>query len=77
MVMSFNRYVAYFGVVGSVENDGGNFCWDRHITWNIRMAMEDNNPVVDEDKNDIVLQEKTIVTPTNILPGHDKSHIGF
>ena len=22
MVMSFNRYVAYFGVVGSVENDG-------------------------------------------------------
>ena len=41
------------------------------------MAMEDNNPVVDEDKNEIVLQEKTIVTPTNILPGYDKSHFGF
>ena len=40
------------------------------------MAMEDNNPVVDEHKNDIVLQKK-IVTPTNISQGYDKSHIGF
>ena len=40
------------------------------------MAMEDNNPVVDEDKNGIVLQKKKF-TPTNILPRYDKSHIGF